>query len=127
MVANWHRDQSRRQIISIDDILHWHTGDAGPEWHTQLIEDKDTLLTAIRRLPTDRQELLVLKFVDRLSNKEIGAIMNRSEGAIKSLYHRTLLSLRDDITQKVNVPSRTNPLSRIKLPWRKQAGEEPDT
>jgi len=35
-----------------------------------------------------------LKFVERLSNAEIGAIMNRTEGAIKSLYHRTLLSLR---------------------------------
>ncbi len=43
------------------------------------------------------QELLALKFVDRLSNSEIGAIMGRSEGAVKSLYHRTLLSLREEI------------------------------
>jgi len=45
-------------------------------------------------LPPERQQLLVLKFVERLSNAEIGAIMNRTEGAIKSLYHRTLLALR---------------------------------
>ena len=37
---------------------------------------------------------LILKFVERLSNAEIGEIMDRTEGAIKSLYHRTLLSLR---------------------------------
>jgi RNA polymerase sigma-70 factor (ECF subfamily) len=32
-----------------------------------------------------------------MSNAEIGKIMGRSEGAVKSLYHRTLLSLRDQI------------------------------
>jgi RNA polymerase sigma-70 factor (ECF subfamily) len=41
--------------------------------------------------------LLLLKFVERLSNAEIGDIMGRSEGAIKSLYHRTLIALRDEI------------------------------
>ena len=61
------------------------------------MEDKSALLEAIRRLPADRQELLIFKFVEQLSNAEIGEIMGRSEGAIKSLYHRTLLSLRDDL------------------------------
>jgi RNA polymerase sigma-70 factor (ECF subfamily) len=35
--------------------------------------------------------------VEHYSNAEIGQIMGRSEGAVKSLYHRTLLSLRDHI------------------------------
>jgi RNA polymerase sigma-70 factor (ECF subfamily) len=35
--------------------------------------------------------------VERLSNAEIGGIMGRTEGAIKSLYHRTLNALRDDV------------------------------
>jgi RNA polymerase sigma-70 factor (ECF subfamily) len=35
--------------------------------------------------------------VDHLSNAEIGQIMGRTEGAIKSLYHRTLLTLRDEL------------------------------
>jgi RNA polymerase sigma-70 factor (ECF subfamily) len=44
--------------------------------------------------------LLVLKFAEGLSNAEIGAIMGRSEGAIKSLYHRTLLALRKDLSKR---------------------------
>ena len=64
------------------------------------MEDKAMLLASIRRLPADRQELLTLKFVENLSNAEIGDIMGRSEGAIKSLYHRTLLALRDDFEQQ---------------------------
>jgi RNA polymerase sigma-70 factor (ECF subfamily) len=100
LVANWHRDRSRRKIISLDDIAQWRMSDDSPEFTTQLLQDKEMLLAAILRLPADRQELLILKFVERLPNAEIGDIMDRSEGAIKSLYHRTLLALREDLQEK---------------------------
>lgn len=103
LVANWHRDRSRRKIISLDDVAQWRLSDDSPEFATQLLQDKETLLAAIRRLPADRQELLILKFVERLPNAEIGNIMGRSEGAIKSLYHRTLLALREDLEEKAGL------------------------
>ena len=109
LVANWHRDNSRRKMVALDDITHWHVGEESPEFATQLLEDKTLLLSAIRRLPNDRQELLILKFVERLSNAEIGDIMGRSEGAIKSLYHRTLLSLREDLHERNGRSSTTSP------------------
>jgi RNA polymerase sigma-70 factor (ECF subfamily) len=59
-------------------------------------EEQERLLRVIRHLPPERQQLLILKFVQHLSNAEIGEIMGRTEGAVKSLYHRTLLSLRDE-------------------------------
>lgn len=97
LVANWHRDNSRRTFVSIDDVSNWIVSDHGPEFATQLMQDKQALLEAISHLPADRQELLIFKFVQQMSNAEIGAIMGRSEGAIKSLYHRTLLALRVDM------------------------------
>jgi len=57
------------------------------------------LMTYVRTLPADRQMLLILKFVDDMTNIEIASIMGKSEGAIKSLYHRTLLQLRDRINE----------------------------
>lgn len=98
LLANWYRDQSRRQILSLDSIAQWQVEDS-PELATEWLEDRESLLAAIRRLPADRQELLILKYAERLSNADIGDIMGRSEGAIKSLYHRTLLSLRDDLME----------------------------
>ena len=95
LVANWHRDQSRRKIISLDDIKLWIQRRNGPDQMAERREEKDELLAAIRHLPPDRQQLLILKFVDGMSNAEIGEVMGRSEGAIKSLYYRTLLSLRE--------------------------------
>ncbi|HVO70371.1 MAG TPA: sigma-70 family RNA polymerase sigma factor [Aggregatilineaceae bacterium] len=95
LVANWHRDRGRQRVVPLDDYLATGSGPEMPEVATESDEEQERLLESIRDLPAERQQLLILKFVERLSNAEIGAIMNRTEGAIKSLYHRTLLSLRD--------------------------------
>ncbi len=96
LVVNWHRDRGRRQVVPLDDQAANSLRTEAPERATELREEQELLLAAIRALPQDRQQLVVLKFVERLSNAEIGQIMGRSEGAIKSLYHRTLISLRDE-------------------------------
>ena len=102
LVANWHRDRSRRQVVSLDSLATVGRGqDDGPFQQIVQGEQRDTLLSAIRCLPNDRQELLILKFVERMPNAEIGRIMGRSEGAIKSLYHRTLVALRQNLDDRV--------------------------
>jgi RNA polymerase sigma-70 factor (ECF subfamily) len=40
-----------------------------------------------------------------MSNAEVGQIMGRTEGAIKSLYHRTLIALRDELMQSAAASS----------------------
>jgi RNA polymerase sigma-70 factor (ECF subfamily) len=100
LVANWHRDRSRRQVVSLDRLaVVGSQGDDGPFQQVTSGERRDALLAAIHRLPGDRQQLLILKFVERLPNAQIGQIMGRSEGAIKSLYHRTLVALRQDLSK----------------------------
>ncbi len=101
LVANWHRDRSRRQEIPINDLPVLPAKGDHPETNLVRTEEQDALLRLIRRLPSERQNLLILKFVENLSNAEIGQIMGRSEGAVKSLYHRTLLSLRDEIGEQI--------------------------
>ncbi len=97
LVANWHRDQARRKIIALDDYVAHSLQSEAPERLAEDVEERDQLLESVRRLPEERQQLLLLKFIEQLSNAEIGEIMGRTEGAIKSLYHRTLLALRDDM------------------------------
>jgi RNA polymerase sigma-70 factor (ECF subfamily) len=98
LVANWHRDKSRRPEILLDDGISFYPQTEHPEITLMQVEEHERLFQMIRNLPAERQQLLILKFVDHLSNAEIGQIMGRTEGAIKSLYHRTLLSLRDHLT-----------------------------
>ena len=99
VVANWHRDTSRRQIISLDELVTGTLKEEGPAHLAMEREERDLLLYAARRLPPERQQLLILKFVDQMRNAEIAAVMGRTEGAIKSLYHRTLVALREELAQ----------------------------
>jgi RNA polymerase sigma-70 factor (ECF subfamily) len=102
VVANWHRDTSRRQIISLDELVMGTLKRDGPASLAEEREEQDLLLQVVHRLPPERQELLILKFVEQMRNAEIAEVMGRTEGAIKSLYHRTLVALREELTQVQN-------------------------
>ena len=97
VVANWHRDRSRRKVIALDELVLYQQWRQSPEGLVEAGEETRELLKVVRRLPADRQQLLILKFVDGMSNEAIGQVMGRSEGAVKSLYHRTLLALRKEM------------------------------
>jgi RNA polymerase sigma-70 factor, ECF subfamily len=54
----------------------------------------DSMLALIDTLSDEQREVLTLKFVFDFSNKEAATILGKSEGAVKSLQHRALLSLQ---------------------------------
>jgi len=96
-VANFHRDNSRGREISIDEMLMPppQLKTDHPESSALKQESINYLMNLINDLHADKRELIMLKFVHKLSNEEIARALGRTEGAIKSLYHRTLLELRD--------------------------------
>jgi RNA polymerase sigma-70 factor, ECF subfamily len=100
LVANWHRDNQRRKEVPLEDpVINLPRGDY-PDAKIVHHQELEGLLKVIRRLSPERQQLIILKFVEDMSNVEIALIMGRSEGAIKSLYHRTLLTLRNNIERE---------------------------
>ncbi len=103
LVANWYRDNSRRKEFPLDDAVFTSGQYDHPEHEILKSEEQERLLLEIRRLPPERQQLLILKFVEHLSNAEIGRVMGRTEGAIKSLYHRTLLVMREEMVNEPTV------------------------
>lgn len=52
---------------------------------------------AINNLPQDQADVLMHRFIGELSLKEIAPLLNRSESAVKSLLHRAVVALRDDL------------------------------
>jgi RNA polymerase sigma-70 factor (ECF subfamily) len=97
LVANYHRARGRWKFTSLDDVELTGRPTDSPDRAVESHERARALWAAIRRQPEDRQQLLLLKFTDRLSNDEIGRIMGRTESSIKSLYFRTLKALRADL------------------------------
>ncbi len=100
IVANWHRDNGRRKIIPFDGLSITMPRQQEPITMAERKDEQQVLLQAVRRLPPERQQLVVLKLVEQMSNAEIAEVMGRTEGAIKSLYHRTLVALRADLTDE---------------------------
>jgi len=113
LVANWHRDRGRRRFLSLDKLWsHSKEGDT-PEEQVEREENHAALWDAIDRLPEERRNLLLYKFGSRLSNLEIGELLQKSESAIKSLYFRTLATLRKELeTTGWGAPEQPEPTVR---------------
>jgi RNA polymerase sigma-70 factor, ECF subfamily len=60
---------------------------------------RESMLKLIEHLSPEQQQVLTLKFVFNLPNAEVAAILDKTEGAIKSLQHRALVSLQKQIAQ----------------------------
>ena len=60
---------------------------------------RESMLKLIERLSPEQQQVLTLKFVFNFSNAEAATILDKTEGAIKSLQHRALASLQKQIAQ----------------------------
>jgi RNA polymerase sigma-70 factor (ECF subfamily) len=103
LIANWHRDHNRRQVVALENLNLSSNKHETPHHAAERTNEWEILLEAIQKLPPERQELLTLKFIEKMSNAEIGRIMGRSEGAIKSLYHRTLVSLKELLAEHENL------------------------
>ena len=60
--------------------------------------DKYELTELLDELPLNQKQVIILKFLEGMSNSEIAKVMNKSEGAIRILQMRALSSLRQNIT-----------------------------
>jgi RNA polymerase sigma-70 factor (ECF subfamily) len=65
----------------------------------QEVERRAMLFQLVDRLPQDQRLVVVWRFVEQKSVKEIARELGRSEGAVKQLQFRALQSLRSQITK----------------------------
>jgi RNA polymerase sigma-70 factor (ECF subfamily) len=54
---------------------------------------RQSMLELIENLSQEQKQVLTLKFVFNLPNGEVATILGKTEGAVKSLQHRALVSL----------------------------------
>lgn len=93
---NWITDLYRKRAyvqVDLPDGLADNT-DNLPE---QLVDQKirhERLRQALRHLTPDQRQVIVLKFVEGCDNETVAAALNKPVGAVKSLQHRALLSLK---------------------------------
>ena len=99
LLANWHRDNSRRPVSRLDGLIQFAGESADPVEQVEATEAVDEIRNLVKELPPDRQQLIVMKFASRMTNAQVAAVMGRTEGAIKALLHRTITSLRKEFAR----------------------------
>jgi RNA polymerase sigma-70 factor (ECF subfamily) len=57
-----------------------------------------SMFDLIEQLSNEQRQVLILKFVFDFSNAEAATVLDKTEGAIKSLQHRALASLQRHVT-----------------------------
>src|SRR5436305_12104193 len=65
---------------------------------------RKSMLELIEDLSPEQQQVLTLKFVFNFSNAEAATILGKTEGAIKSLQHRALVSLQKQLEKREQAP-----------------------
>lgn len=99
LMANFYREQSRRPSVALDVAPPLPSSEVGLHERMEAAEATRQLLAALAQLPEDRKTLILLKFVEQMSNAEIAVVLGKTEGAIKALYNRTLVSLRRTLAE----------------------------
>ena len=65
---------------------------------------------AVGRLPAERRQAMVMRFVDELSTAEIAGVLGKSEGAVRVLIHRALRHVARDLgaSERSEQPKRSS-------------------
>lgn len=89
-------DRRRRDRPTVDIEDAYGLAEGGPTAHERAVhgEEVDALRGAVKHLTTEQQEVLVLRFVENLSSRQVAKILGKNEGAIRALQFRALGRLR---------------------------------
>jgi RNA polymerase sigma-70 factor (ECF subfamily) len=82
------------------------TGELELEDATLSAERQAVLAQLLDRLPGDQRHVLIRRFIDQHSIREIAHELNRSEGAVKQLQFRALETLRNQLRSRYDEPTR---------------------
>lgn len=91
-VANVLRARSRHRTDPLEGLPEPAAAD-DPALLAGIADDVRRLRSAVASLADDRRQVVILRFVDGLTAREIGDVLGRSPGAVRVLQHRALREL----------------------------------
>ncbi len=86
-----HLKKSSREVAMPEDAL------AAAE--IDRVEERATLFRSVHRLPADQRRVIVMRFAEGKSIREVAQEIGRTEGAVKQLQWRGLQALRAQMSQ----------------------------
>ena len=92
LATDHYRKNGRYQWLTLDEERDRQETDTSHTADSQMTQE--TVAKALNHLTEEQRQVVLLKFVEGRSNAEVGAILGKNEGSIKSLQHRALAALR---------------------------------
>jgi len=90
--------RSRRKHLHIEIETVDTVG--GPQLEAAGDLEQQELLGMIAYLPQNQRQVIILKFIEGLDNREVADTMGKSQGAIRVLQMRALAKLRKDLARE---------------------------
>jgi RNA polymerase sigma-70 factor (ECF subfamily) len=93
LTTDHYKSSKTRLETATEDMSPHDSATDGPEVAVLASLTNEALLTALKNLPNEQQECLVMRFLQGLSIAETAEVLGRSEGAIKQLQLRAVRNL----------------------------------
>jgi len=99
VIDHYRTTRHHEDLESVPDEAIADQSSSTARWDERLDRDRDLMLVrnAIADLSTEHQTVLILRFIDDRSTKEIALTIGKSEGAVRVIQHRALKELRQKI------------------------------
>ena len=91
VVDHYRRQQHRRHLPLDEELVN---ADDDPAGTAERRLSAAQVRAALQHLTPDQQQVIVLKFLEGLSNQEVAGVLGKPVGAVKSLQHRALAALQ---------------------------------
>jgi RNA polymerase sigma-70 factor (ECF subfamily) len=99
IAANAIADQARHKLRESPEQPNL-SSESSTATDLEAVERRGRLFKAVDKLPEDQRRVIVMRFADEKSIREIADELGRSEGAVKQLQFRALENLRNRLIEK---------------------------
>jgi RNA polymerase sigma-70 factor (ECF subfamily) len=93
LTTDHYKSSKTRMETPTEDMAPHDSATDGPEVSVLSSLTNEALLTALKQLPPEQQECLIMRFLQGLSIAETAQVLGRSDGAIKQLQLRAVRNL----------------------------------
>jgi RNA polymerase sigma-70 factor (ECF subfamily) len=99
VLIDWYR-KKKIQTVDEGDFENILVEEGNPEQVFLQKDDSEKLREAISKLSVNEAEVITLKFIAELSNKEISVLLSKTEESVRQLQSRGLRNLRKILNKK---------------------------
>lgn len=98
VIDHYRTRKPQTSIDGLDEDVLKIVGAVENNLETALVMDNVKL--AIAQLGQEQQDVIIMKFIEDLSNEEIAKTLGKSEGAVRLLQHRAVNNLKELLWKK---------------------------